>query len=50
MYKYQLVAQIAAKTDIPNSTVEKVLDAFTETTAELMTRGESVVLSGFGVF
>ena len=50
MYKYQLVAQIAAKTDIPNSTVEKVLDAFTETTAELMTRGESVVISGFGVF
>lgn len=50
MYKYQLAAKIAAKTSVPHSTVEKVLDAFTDITAESMTQGESVVLSGFGVF
>lgn len=50
MHKYQIVANIAAKTNLPHSTVEKVIDTFTDMTAELMTRGESVVISGFGVF
>lgn len=50
MYKGQLCANLSAKTGVPYSTVEKVLDAFTDTTAELMTRGESVVISGFGIF
>ncbi len=50
MYKGQLYANISTKTGVPYATVEKVLDAFTDTTAELMTRGESVVLSGFGIF
>ena len=50
MYKYQLVTNIAAKTNLPVATVEKVIDTFTDMTADLMTQGESVVISGFGVF
>ena len=42
MCKGQLVAFIASKTNIRYSDVEKVIDAFTN--------GESVVISGFGVF
>lgn len=50
MCKGQLVAFIASKTNIRYSDVEKVIDAFTNTVAEKMTNGESVVISGFGVF
>lgn len=50
MNKGKLIATIAAKTNVAYSTVEKVLDAFTDTTAELITCGESVIISGFGIF
>lgn len=50
MYKSQLCANLSTKTGVPYATVEKVLDAFTDTTAELMTRGEPVIISGFGIF
>ena len=50
MYKYQLVSSLSAKTGLPRQTVEKVIDAFTDTTAELMLQGESVIIHGFGIF
>ncbi len=50
MCKNALIANLAAKTGIAYSTVETVIDAFTDSVGELMTKGESVVLSGFGIF
>ena len=50
MFRNQLVAKIAAKTNVPYSTADKIIDAFTDITAELLTNGEPVVISGFGTF
>ena len=50
MYKNELIYLVASKTGISHSNVEIVLDAFTEITAETLTRGDPVVISGFGVF
>lgn len=50
MYKHVLIGLVSSKTGISRSNVESVIDAFTEITAEAMTNGESVILSGFGIF
>lgn len=50
MNKYALCSTLSRKTGVPYSTVEKILDAFTDTTAEMITQGEPVSISGFGVF
>lgn len=50
MYKNVLCAKLAAKTRIPYSAIETVIDAFTDFVGELMTNGESVALPGFGIF
>lgn len=50
MYKNALINSVSVKTGIARSNVEAVIDAFTEVTAEAMTNGESVILSGFGIF
>ena len=50
MYKNTLISSVSAKTGIARTNVEAVIDAFTEVTAEAMSSGESVILSGFGIF
>lgn len=50
MYKNALISLVSAKTGIARSNCEAVIDAFTDVTAEALTNGDSVVLSGFGIF
>ena len=50
MNKYSLCSTLSRKTGVPYSVVEKVIDAFTNTTAEMITQGEPVSIHGFGVF
>lgn len=50
MHKSELINSVSTKTGISRSNVEAVIDVFAEVTAEAMTNGESVILSGFGIF
>ena len=50
MNKSRLVAEIAERTELPPRTVAAVVDAFIEVVGRSVTRGEKVVLSGFGTF
>src|SRR3989442_15098245 len=50
MNKTQLVEEIATKTKLPTAEVAKVVDEFIATVSKAVTKGEKVVLSGFGTF
>jgi DNA-binding protein HU-beta len=50
MNKTELVAAIANRTKLPTGEVAQVVDALLETIKRSVTRGEKVVLSGFGTF
>jgi DNA-binding protein HU-beta len=50
MTKQELVDIIATKTQTTNKTAEAMLNAYTETIMEAMSRGLSVQLIGFGSF
>ena len=50
MNKTQLVEEIATKTKLPTAEVAKVVDEFIATVSRAVTKGEKVVLSGFGTF
>ncbi|MDY6843197.1 MAG: HU family DNA-binding protein [Thermodesulfobacteriota bacterium] len=50
MIKSDLVNSIAAKANIPKSTSEKVVKAFTETITDALKSGDKVSLVGFGTF
>ena len=50
MNKRQLVERIAAATDLPPTEVAAVIDTFIAVVTEGVSRGEKVVLSGFGTF
>jgi DNA-binding protein HU-beta len=48
--KTELVATIAERTRLPAGEVAQVVDEFVDTVKRSVTRGEKVVLSGFGTF
>ena len=50
MNKSQLVEKIASATKQPSSDVAEVVDAFIDTVRTAVSKGEKVVLSGFGTF
>ena len=50
MNKTELVAAIAAKTELSKKDAEKALKAFTDVVAEQLKNGEKVQLVGFGTF
>ncbi|MBQ4069569.1 MAG: HU family DNA-binding protein [Lachnospiraceae bacterium] len=50
MNKTELVAAIAAKTELSKKDAEKALAAFTEVVAEELKKGEKIQLVGFGTF
>ncbi len=50
MNKTELVAAIAAKTELSKKDSEKALKAFTEVVEEQLKKGEKIQLVGFGTF
>ncbi|MGN0379795.1 MAG: HU family DNA-binding protein [Butyrivibrio sp.] len=50
MNKTELVAAIAAKTELTKKDAEKALKAFTDVVAEELKKGEKIQLVGFGTF
>lgn len=50
MYKTSLIREIAVRTGLTQRNVEEVMNAFSDITAEALSKGESVILSGFGTF
>lgn len=50
MNKSELVAAIAAKTELSKKDSEKALAAFTEVVAEELKKGNKIQLVGFGTF
>jgi DNA-binding protein HU-beta len=50
MNKTELIADIAAKTDVTKATVARVLEAALESTGSALKLGDSVTLVGFGTF
>jgi DNA-binding protein HU-beta len=50
MNKTELVAAIAAETELSKKDTEKLLNAFIETVTEELQKGEKVQLVGFGTF
>ena len=50
MNKSELIAAIAAKTGETKKSAEANLNAFTDTVAEALVKGEKVQLVGFGAF
>lgn len=50
MNKTELIAAIAEKTEQPKAKVADVLNAFFDTVAEQLTKGEAVQIIGFGNF
>lgn len=50
MNKTELIAAIAAETDLSKSDVSRALDSVLENLTQSLARGESVQLIGFGAF
>ena len=50
MTKSDLVARVAARTELSNVGAADLLDAVLATITEALARGESVSISGFGTF
>lgn len=50
MNKTELIAAIAAETDLSKSDVSRTLDSVLENLTQALARGESVQLIGFGAF
>ena len=50
MNKRELVAEISARTEQPETVVGEVVDSLIETITGSVARGEKVLLSGFGTF
>ena len=50
MNKTELIAAVAAKTELTKKDTEKVLKAFTDVVADELKKGEKVQLVGFGTF
>lgn len=50
MNKTELVAAIAAKSELSKKDAEKALKAFTDVVAAELTKGEKIQLVGFGTF
>ncbi|MBN9408146.1 MAG: HU family DNA-binding protein [Burkholderiales bacterium] len=48
--KTELIAAIAAETDLPKSDVSRVLDAALTNLSQALVRGDAVQLIGFGAF
>jgi len=50
MNKGELIAQVAGKVGITKKDAADVIDAFTETITNCLSKGEKVTLVGFGTF
>jgi len=50
MNKAELVKRMAEIAEVPKATAEKLLDAFMKAVEEAVSKGERVVLVGFGSF
>ena len=50
MNKTELIAAIAAKTELTKKDAEKAVKAFTDVVAEELKKGEKIQLVGFGTF
>lgn len=50
MNKTELIAAVAAKTDLTKKDAERVVNATIEAITESMVKGDKVQVSGFGIF
>ena len=50
MTRSQMIAQVAAQTELPADTVERVMDGVFGTITECLGRDEKVTIAGFGRF
>lgn len=50
MNKSELIDAIAAQADLPKAAAGRALDAMIDSVSEELTKGEQVVLVGFGTF
>lgn len=50
MYKTSLIREVAGRTGLTQKNVEEVMNAFADITADALSKGESVVFTGFGTF
>ena len=50
MNKAELVKRMAEIAEVPKVTAEKLLDAFMQAVTEAVSKGDKVVLVGFGTF
>ena len=50
MTKADLISAIAEKAEISKTDAKKALDAFTQTVAETLKKGDKIALVGFGTF
>ncbi len=50
MNKAELVKRMAEIAEVPKATAEKLLDAFMQAVEEAVSKGDKVVLVGFGSF
>ncbi|MGM8936878.1 HU family DNA-binding protein [Pseudomonas neustonica] len=50
MTKKDLIRRIAARTGHSQTTVQAIIDSFTESTGEALSQGQPVSLPGFGTF
>jgi len=50
MNKAELVAKMAEIAEVPKVTAERLLDAFMQAVTEAISKGEKVLLVGFGSF
>lgn len=50
MHKSELVDLLAARTSLTKNDAQKVLDSFQDVVSESLSKGEDVVLVGFGTF
>ncbi len=50
MNKAELVEKMASKSKLSKSVCKQALEAFTDSVGEVLKKGDSVVLTGFGTF
>lgn len=50
MLKRDFITLVAAKTGLTKKDSERTMDALFQTLGEVLTRGERVIVSGFGIF
>ena len=50
MYKTDLIAAVTTRTGMPKADAENAVNAVLDTVTEVLSRGDSLIISGFGTF